>query len=200
MTEYIAHRVNTIDELKKIPKEYGVEVDLRDYGDRLILAHDPFTDGDDFEEYLQHYNHGTIILNIKSERIEQRVLELIRKYNVTKYFFLDSSFPMIYLLTNNGEQNIALRYSEFEKLDTIFGMAGKVNWLWIDCFTKFPLSIEDYKLLRKLNFKFCLVSPELQGRGDEIEEYLSSITKNNIEFDAICTKIYNIPRWTGVGL
>ena len=46
--EYIAHRVNTLIELKKIPKEYGVELDLRDYGERLILQHDPFKDGDDF--------------------------------------------------------------------------------------------------------------------------------------------------------
>jgi len=53
--EYIAHRINTIEELGKIPREYGVELDLRDFGDRLILQHDPFKDGEDFEEYLKHY-------------------------------------------------------------------------------------------------------------------------------------------------
>ena len=62
---YIAHRINTIKELKKIPKEYGVEIDLRDYADRLILQHEPFQDGEDFEEYLSHYNHEIMILNIK---------------------------------------------------------------------------------------------------------------------------------------
>ena len=77
--EYIAHRINTIEELKQIPSEYGVELDLRDYGRRLILQHDPFKDGEDFEEYLKHYNHGTMILNIKSERIEFKVLDLIKK-------------------------------------------------------------------------------------------------------------------------
>ena len=85
--EYIAHRINAIEELKQIPKEYGVELDLRDYGERLILQHDPFKDGEDFEEYLKYYNHGTMILNIKSERIEHKVLELIQKYNIKKYFF-----------------------------------------------------------------------------------------------------------------
>ena len=40
--EYIAHRINTVEELKKTPKECGVELDLRDFGDRLILQHDPF--------------------------------------------------------------------------------------------------------------------------------------------------------------
>ena len=88
--EFIAHRVNTIEELKKVPKEYGVELDLRDFGERLILQHDPFMDGEDFEKYLKYYNHGTMILNIKSERIEHKVLELIKKYNIQNYFFLDS--------------------------------------------------------------------------------------------------------------
>ena len=85
--EYIAHRVNTIKELKKVPKEYGVEVDLRDFENRLILQHDPFKDGEDFEEYLKYYNHGTIILNIKSESIEHKVIELVKKYNINNYFF-----------------------------------------------------------------------------------------------------------------
>jgi len=85
--EYIAHRINTIEGLKKLPNEYGVELDLRDFGNRLILQHDPFKDGEDFEKYLKYYNHGTMILNIKSERIEFQVLELIKKYNIKKYFF-----------------------------------------------------------------------------------------------------------------
>jgi len=85
--EYIAHRINTLIELKKIPREYGVELDLRDYGERIILQHDPFKDGEDFELFLKQYNHGTMILNIKSEGIELRVLELIKRYNINNYFF-----------------------------------------------------------------------------------------------------------------
>ena len=50
--KYISHRVNTIDDLIKTPKEYGVERDLRDLGDRIILQHDPFKGGQDFEKYL----------------------------------------------------------------------------------------------------------------------------------------------------
>jgi hypothetical protein len=37
----ICHRINTIEELKKIPKEYGVEIDVRGYGDKMVLTHDP---------------------------------------------------------------------------------------------------------------------------------------------------------------
>lgn len=193
--EFIAHRINTIEELQQIPEEYGVEIDVRDYGDRLILAHDPFIDGDEFEEYLKHYKHGTMILNIKSERIEHRVLELIGKYKIQDYFFLDSSFPMIYFLSKEGEKNIALRFSEFEGIDTLLKMEGKVKWIWIDCFSKLPITHENYKVLKNKGFKLCLVSPELQGQSEKLQEYKSYLKDENILLDAICTKIYNIPEW-----
>ena len=40
--EFIIHRVNTIKELKQIPKEYGCEIDIRTDRSKLILNHDPF--------------------------------------------------------------------------------------------------------------------------------------------------------------
>jgi hypothetical protein len=184
--EFISHRINTIKELKLVPAEYGVELDLRDYGNRLILQHDPFKEGEDFEEYLKYYKHGTMILNIKSERIEYRVLELIKKYNINKYFFLDSSFPMIYQLIKLGENNIALRFSEFEGLDTLINMKGLVNWIWVDCFTKFPLDITSYELLKK-HFKLCLVSPELQVHSISLTKKFIALEKK-MPFDAVCTK------------
>ena len=139
--EFIAHRINTKEELNTLPEEYGVELDLRDNIDgRIYINHDPFILGEDFEEYLKNYSHGTMILNIKSERIELKVLELIKKYKIEKYFFLDSSFPMIKLLSDKGEKNIALRYSEYEGLDTLEKMKGKVDWVWIDCFTYLPIN------------------------------------------------------------
>ena len=153
--KFIAHRINTVEELKKIPTEYGVELDLRDRGERLILQHDPFKDGEDFEEYLKHYHHGLMILNIKSERIEHRVLELVHKYNVKEYFLLDSSFPMIFLLSNEGEKNIALRFSELEGLDTILSMKGKVKWVWVDCFTKLPIDNKNFQILKEAGFQLC---------------------------------------------
>jgi hypothetical protein len=193
--EYIAHRINTIKELKQLPTEVGVELDIRDRGDRLILQHDPFTDGEDFEEYLKHYKHGTMILNIKSERVEYRVLELLKNSKVKSYFFLDSSFPMIYLLSKSSEKNIALRFSEFEGLDTILNMENKVEWVWVDCFSKLPLDLDKFKILKNKGFKFCLVSPELQAQPEKIEEYRSYLFQNNIVLDAICTKFKNIKLW-----
>lgn len=195
MTHFIAHRINTVEELKALPTEYGVELDLRDSGNDLILQHDPFKGGESFNNYLKHYQHGTMILNIKSERIEHRVLDLLKEHNITDYFFLDSSFPMIYLLSNEGERQSAIRYSEFEGLDTILNMAEKVDWVWVDCFSKLPINKDSYLRLKEAGFKLCLVSPELQGRSEDIEVYKKFIFRNEILFDAICTKHYNVERW-----
>jgi hypothetical protein len=195
-TFFIAHRVNTTEELAKIPKPLGVELDLRDAGDDLILVHDPFKSGQRFEDYLKQYaGHGTMILNIKSERIEHRVLELIQKYGVNDYFFLDSSFPMIRLLSSMGEKKIAVRFSEYEGLDTVMAMQGKVDWVWVDCFTKLPINQTNYQQLKAAGFKLCLVSPELQGRDQDIEAYAQYLLSEGVIFDAICTKVYNIERW-----
>ncbi len=182
---YIAHRINTRQQLADVPNEFGVELDLRDHGNDLILQHDPFQKGERFEEYLAEYRHGLMILNIKSERIEHRVLEMIQG-TVNDYFFLDSSYPMIRTLCQQGESKIAVRFSEYEPIESAMALAGDVQWAWIDCFTKMPLTDETYDQL-KANFKLCIVSPELQGRSVEtIADYAAALSPYPV--DAICTK------------
>lgn len=198
-TEFICHRINKTIELEDIDKQFGVELDLRDdhKTGKLILSHDPFLDGEYFENYLEKYTHNTLILNIKSERIELECLKLMEKFNIQKYFFLDSSFPMIYLLNKEyNNQNIACRFSEYEPIEQFLEIQDKVKYLWIDCFTKFPLKTEIYEKLKSLcDIKICLVSPELQKQPEKIEEYREYLIKNNIIPNMICCKIYNIINW-----
>jgi hypothetical protein len=193
--EYIAHRVNTARELKALPHEYGVELDLRDHDDGLILQHEPFVTGERFDDFLREYRHGTMILNIKSERIEHRVLELLRRSNVERFFFLDSSFPMTVALSSQGVRAIALRFSEFEGLDTILNMAGRVDWVWVDCFSRLPLDRASYRRLKEANFKLCLVSPDLVGRPDDIPRYREWLEKEGVQLDAVCAKRPNMRLW-----
>lgn len=184
--QYIAHRINTVAQLRSTPSEYGVEIDLRDRGNRLILQHDPFGNGEDLEVFLQDYQHGLLILNIKSERIEHRVLELVRRANVRDYFFLDCSYPMIRTLVREGERRIALRFSEFEPVESALALAGQIDWVWVDCFTRMPLDDRTYQLLKK-HFQLCAVSPELQGRDvTTISEYARELSRYPV--DAVCTK------------
>jgi hypothetical protein len=193
--EFIAHRVNTVKELMQIPFQLGVEVDLRDSGNKLYMHHDPFSHGEDFENYLKHHRHGTTILNIKSEGIEWKILELLNKYSISNFFFLDSSFPMVFKLINKGEHRIALRFSELEGIDTISLMKGKIEWIWVDCFTKMPLNKEIYNTFKEWEFKICLVSPDLVGRPEDILVYKQYLDKEKILPDAICAKIFHIDMW-----
>jgi bifunctional N-acetylglucosamine-1-phosphate-uridyltransferase/glucosamine-1-phosphate-acetyltransferase GlmU-like protein len=193
---YCCHRINTINELLLINNTYGIEIDLRDNIDgKLHLSHDPFILGEDFDDFLQYYNHSFLILNVKSERIEYKILELLKKYNVKNYFFLDSSFPMIYKLSSQGIKDIAIRFSEFEGIETILNMKGKVDWVWVDCFTTNPLTIENYYSLKEGGFKICFVSPELQNQPDKIESYKNYFNERNIKLDMVCTKYYNVSKW-----
>jgi hypothetical protein len=187
----ILHRVNTKDDLLKIPKEFGVEVDIRTKGNQLIMHHDPFKDGEDFEDWLEAYQHGILILNVKEEGLEDRLIELMGKYNIDDYFFLDQSFPFLIKTAKNNEKRCAVRVSEFESIDTVITLANKVDWVWVDCFTHFPLTTDQAeKLQTELKFKLCFVSPELQGRTDieHVKEFIQGIKLLGIKGDAVCTK------------
>ncbi len=184
----IAHRINTVEQLQQVPHECGVELDLRDSRAKLVLWHDPFPPEEAplFEEFLAEYHHRLIILNVKSERIEWAILELMKKFEIENYFFLDSSFPMIRQLVAKGESRVAVRFSEYEPVESALALAGQVEWVWVDCFSKLPLTLETYSQLKR-HFKLCAVSPELQGRGVEsIAEYARQLEP--YPMDAVCTK------------
>ena len=188
--EVIFHRRNTIEQLVNTDTSYGIEVDIRSYNSNLIIHHDPFSDGVLFEQWLAHFNHGTLILNVKEEGLESKLIDLMSAHKISNYFFLDQSFPFLIKWSKAGESNCAIRFSEYESLETALALSGSINWVWVDCFKKFPLTIDVYKQLKNANFKLCVVSPELQGRNDEIEIFNMAkiINKNNMEIDAVCTK------------
>jgi hypothetical protein len=187
---YIAHRINDIDQLKQTPSEMGVEIDIRSNGQGLILQHDPFTPGTQFCDWLKCYQHQLIILNIKEEGLEERILSYLNEFKITNYFFLDQSFPFLVKSARQGQKQSAVRVSEYESIKTVKNLAGQVEWVWIDYFTKFPLDPSEVNELKQLGFQLCMVSPELQGYDPEIEisKLAHFFNSSEIKLDAICTK------------
>jgi len=182
----IAHRINTVAQLAQVPTEYGIELDIRAEGKELIMHHDAFQTGERFEDLLKVFKHELIILNTKCEGMEEKILELMKKYTIKDYFFLDLSLPFLIKYMQKGERKIAVRFSEFEPIEFVMKFAEKVEWVWVDCFTDLPLTPEIYQTL-KTHFKICLVSPELQGYStDRIAEFKQKL--GNWEIDAVCTK------------
>jgi len=186
----ISHRRNTVKDLIATPAKYGVEVDIRSKGNQLIIHHDAFVEGESFEDWIGSYQHGTLILNVKEEGLETRLIALMREKGIEDYFFLDQSFPFLLKWAKAGESRCAVRVSEFESIETALTLAGKVDWVWVDCFSRFPLNNDDSQRLNNAGFKLCLVSPELQGRDAETEIPLliSLLVELDIQADAVCTK------------
>jgi len=182
----IDHRVNTIEDLKKVAPDRGVEIDIRDYDGDLVLTHEPLTKGDSLEEYLQNYHHKFIIFNVKCDGLEKIIKELALKYNINDYFFLDSATPtLIWSLDKGVTDKFAVRFSEREPIEFALSFKGKVEWVWVDCFYDLPFTEENYHLLKD-NFKLCLVSPELQGYPlERIQEFKEKLKQFPI--DAVCT-------------
>ena len=106
--DYIAHRINTIKQLKLLDNKYGIEIDIRDDGKDLIIVHDPFKEGVKLKKFLKFYNHKIIIANIKSERIEDRVIKVFRENKISNYFFLDTSIPKIIELVKQKFKKIVM--------------------------------------------------------------------------------------------
>jgi hypothetical protein len=198
---FINHRINNIKQLSNVPLSNGVEIDIRYHEDNLILHHDPYahhrSEQTYFEDYLRNWQHkGPMILNIKSEGVEKDCIDLMRKYSISNWFFLDLSMPYFTIYAEKaltgeingfGPKNLAVRYSEREPLEYALAFAGKADWVWVDCFTRLPLDKAISARLRAAGFKICLVSPELQKHDlDRIHEFRDQILGWNA--DAVCTK------------
>lgn len=188
--EIIAHRRNTLADLAVTPRIYGVEVDIRSRGDELIIHHDPFTEGESFDAWISAYRHGRLILNVKEEGLEARLIALMQAHGIEDWFFLDQSFPFLVKTARTGERRCAVRVSEFEALETALTLAGQIDWVWVDCFTRFPLDRAGAATLQGAGFRLCLVSPELQGRdaATEIPALRGLLAELGIAAEAVCTK------------
>lgn len=187
--QIVAHRINTLEKLWLVPSQYGIEFDVREGpNEQIVVAHDAWEDGVGFFEFMDHCvanPHAFYIVNIKCEGIESRVLETLRYYGIQNYFLLDCSFPMIVRLSRDMEHRLAVRLSEYESIETVLAMQGQVEWVWIDVFTRIPVSEADCDRLRAAGFKLCLVSPELQGRWSDLVDYRNQIGHC---MDMVCTK------------
>ena len=188
----IRHRRNTIAELGATPVRYGIEVDIRSCRDTLLIHHDPFADGEEFDAWIAAYRHGTLILNVKEEGLEDRLLALMAMYHIEDFFFLDQTFPFLIRTALRGERRCAVRISEYESIATALSLAGLVTWVWVDCFSNgLWLSGADERRLHDAGFKLCLVSPELQNRPSrgELEIVKKQLRAEAIAIDAVCTKV-----------
>lgn len=186
----IKHRVNRSLELLKIPREFGVEIDLRwDHKLGIYLAHDPNSPGELFHDWLEGYQHGTLILNVKEDGLEEEILALMKSFSISDFFFLDQPQPTL-IKSLLSEVPTAIRISEYETIPT--NLPKTPQWFWVDSFTgSWEHLIPSLNVAAKMKIKTCVVSPELQGResSDEVREIkaiIAELWETNQVY--VCTK------------
>jgi hypothetical protein len=191
----IKHRINNIKELKLVDQKYGVEIDIRSQKNRLFLNHDPFKNGVDFDSFLKKFKHNFLVVNVKEEGIEFKILNKLKKNKIKNFFLLDVTIPqLVKILKTKNERRIAFRISKYEGIGGALKLAKRISWIWLDTFDgKLPISFNQIKKLKQKKFKICLVSPELpMKRISHLQKLKNKIYKKINFFDAVCTKKPNI--------
>ena len=207
----IRHRINTIADLETVDVNQGVELDLRGYGDKLFMNHDPLEaekveagEYTDFEEYLKHWKHkGPMVLNIKEMGYENKIIALMEKYGVKDYFFQDAEYPYIYRATRKeGMRKVSIRFSEAEPIEYVQAQIDEngeplLDWVWIDTNTRLPITLQDVATLKK--FRTCLVCPERWGRPEDIPKFIQQLKDLNFTLDAVMTAKDYVKQWEESG-
>ena len=194
MTVIVRHRINSLEDLSMIEKSFGIEVDIRSKNGELVMAHDPFSDSHTpFYDWLESYDHNLLIVNLKEEGLELKIITQLNALGISNYFFLDQSFPFLIKLIHKVNFKTSIRYSDIESIQTIENLLnnedGRPNWVWIDSFSGNWEHLRNLSQLKHFGFKLCLASPELHGRSldSEIDQITSFCNVN--ELDAVCTKL-----------
>jgi hypothetical protein len=168
----------------------GVEIDVRSTSNELYLSHDPFVPGVSLEVFLENYKHSFLVLNVKEDGLEKRCLELLVRYSVRSYFFLDQPAPSLIRRGLGGNRDGACRYSEYEHFESLSLLSKFCDWVWFDFFHISRVDESQVSSLRSLGLKICVVSPELHSidRLGEVDSLVGSFQHIGFIPDAVCTK------------
>lgn len=214
----VDHRRNDLAQIDETDPRFGAEIDLRNHENNILVTHDPFvTDAPKLENWLEHYRHRFLIANVKEEGMEERLVALLTRFEVTDYFILDESFPFIRKYALSGLPHFALRVSEFEDYRTALNLARSlktagrsVEWIWADSFTGEPLNPDTARALRDEGFKLCAVSPELhhvnapaswEERVTQFQNKLENPALKASCPDMVCSKLpQNWERWAAANM
>jgi len=109
MKEILAHmamyngKENTVDGIKNYSKlGFGLELDLRYGKNGVYLSHVPSEAGDLFEDVCKVLTNSKIriALHIKELEAVKQTLELLKKYSVKNFFFVNTDYKKIHSFIN----------------------------------------------------------------------------------------------------
>ena len=201
MIQIISHRGLWKEEVEKnslisfkqsIDSGFGMETDIRDHNNELVISHDiPKSQSDllTLNEFLELYSESkcelTLALNIKADGLSELLKKSLKLFNINNYFVFDMSIPDTLSYKNNSTI-FYTRQSEYEKEPVFYNESRGV---WLDEFYSSWIDSKTLKVHYENNKKICIVSPELHGRDyhSEWEKY-KKISIDNPDIDiTLCT-------------
>jgi hypothetical protein len=176
----IKHRVNSI---KEINPKFGLEIDIHNYNNKLVLAHDhPNEQSIKLEDFITHIPKNSLLaINIKNEEVEAELKIILSRSKTTNYFTFDWSVTSLHNAINH-DLNCAFRLSEYEK-----DIVPNCPWVWLDSFNGIWYDADFLISLKKSGIKLAIVSPELHNREADINKVKDIV--NAVKVDAMCTDI-----------
>lgn len=179
-----------MEQLALTPREFGVEIDIRSRGNDLILCHDAGGGGPRLDEWVNHFCHRFIVVNVKEEGLEERVRDVLDGAGVTDWAFLDQSFPYLVKSLAQGESRVMVRVSELECPDTALALNPSPAWVWLDSFSGEWQNAEVLMNLKNAGFRIMVASPELHGRDPSREsaQLRRVLSEAELQVDAVCTR------------
>jgi glycerophosphoryl diester phosphodiesterase len=173
---------------------FGTETDIRDLNGELVISHDPptidcqyLTVANFFKIYKIWGDGLQLALNIKSDGLQKKLMQLIIDFNITNYFVFDMSIPdTIGFIKNNTK--FFTRQSEYE-IDPAF--YTQADGVWLDEFNGHWIDDEVIQKHIKNGKKVCIVSPELHKRAynNEWDNYKNIFLKDSEHKISICTDL-----------
>lgn len=172
--EIVAHRGYWQDEAEKntlvaieraLQYGFGFETDYRDYRGELVISHN-IPQGNEpqvaevFGLYKKYHSEAPLAINIKADGLQDKLLALLKRYEITNYFVFDMSVPDTLGYLDTG-MNVASRRSEYEN-ELPFYIDSRA--VWLDCFQEDWISADEIKGHLDQGKKVCIVSPELHKR------------------------------------
>jgi len=176
----IKHRVNSI---KEINPKFGLEIDIHNYNNKLVLAHDhPNEQSIKLEDFITHIPKNSLLaINIKNEEVEAELKIILSRSKTTNYFTFDWPVTSLHNAINH-DLNCAFRLSEYEK-----DIVPNCPWVWLDSFNGIWYDADFLISLKKSGIKLAIVSPELHNREADISKVKNIV--NAVKVDAMCTDI-----------
>ena len=162
---------------------FGVETDIRDAKQQLVISHDMPSGGELALERLLEKVAAvsgnqllSLALNIKSDGLAQSLGKMLDKFPQLDCFVFDMAIPDM-----RGYFDLGIPvFTRFSEHETVPVWLDRSSGVWLDAFDSEWYTLGIIEGLRKLNKKVCIVSSELHGRPHlELWENLKPLAKDS---------------------